>query len=222
MRLLSLSISQDSLVTLVENQLKFFWPDGNNPSLKLISHSVDLALKRVRLCFDPINLKYYTFKSASFFNHLHGDHYSSFLYLMSTEAFREGDEALAAKLFLLNKTMFGIDAFYGIELPEHFLFVHPLGTVLGNATYEDFFVVYQGVTIGSTTEGIYPTFSNSTILYSNSSVIGSASIGSNFVLAANASLINTAIPANSVIVGNYPNHKVLENKKNLIQNYFNI
>jgi serine O-acetyltransferase len=141
---------------------------------------------------------------------------------VSNEAYLANDEILASKLFLLNKSLFGIDAFYSIKLPEHFLFVHPLGTVIGNADFGDFFVVYQGVTIGSTTEGIYPTFSSSTILYSNSSIIGNCHISENFVLGANATLVNTDISGDKVVIGNYPNFSILENKNKLISNYFKI
>ena len=144
------------------------------------------------------------------------------MYFFSNEAYLIGDEILASKLFLLNKALFGIDAFYAVKMPEHFLLVHPLGTILGNANYEDFLVVYQGVTIGSTNAGIYPVFSKSTILYSNSSIIGNCHIGTNVVLGANASLVNSNIPANKVVVGNYPNHSILENKNSLISSYFKL
>lgn len=220
MRKLKLSISEDCLISLVQSQVNFHFPDQYEINPKIFEHCVKNGIYRIRKCFDPIVLKYYGQGDVSFFNHLHGDHYAMFLYFMSNEAYLANDEILASKLFLLNKSLFGIDAFYSIKLPDHFLFVHPIGTILGNAHFEDFFVVYQGVTIGSTTEGIYPTFSSSTILYSNSSIIGNCHISENFVLGANASLINTSIPANKVVVGNYPNYSILENKNELISNYF--
>lgn len=220
MRNLALSIDQKALEQYVFKQLNTFYPDGILPPIELMSNCVSSSLDRLRLCFDAINLRYYRRGSDSYFNHLHGDHYASFLYLMSFYAFKQGDEILASKLFLLNKTMFGIDAFYGIELPSHFIFVHPIGTILGNATYNDYFVVYQGVTIGSTNEGIYPTFLGSNILYANSSIIGNCTFGEKAVLAANASLVNTFVSSNKVVLGNYPNHRIIENKNNLINNYF--
>lgn len=222
MRTLALSLDPMALEKYVFKQLNTFYPDGNLPSIELLSNCVSRSLDRLRLCFDAINLRYYRRGSDSYFNHLHGDHYASFLYLMSFYAFKQGDEILASKLFLLNKTMFGIDAFYGIELPSHFIFVHPIGTILGNATYSDYFVVYQGVTIGSTTKGVYPEFSKSTILYANSSIIGECNTGENFILAANASMVNQKINANSVVLGAFPQNKILENRNNLINEYFDI
>lgn len=205
---------------MVESQLNYHFPDQQEVNRKILKLCFENAILRVRKCFDPINLKYYGQGNESYFNHLHGDHFASFLYFLSNEAYLSGDEILASKLFLLNKTLFGLDAFYAVKMPEHFLLVHPLGTVLGNASYEDFLVVYQGVTIGSTTAGIYPAFSTSTILYSNSSIIGKCHIGNNFVLGANASLVNTNIQDNKVVVGNFPKHSILENNNNLIGTYF--
>jgi serine O-acetyltransferase len=220
MRELTLSIPERNLFNLVERQLSFHYPDQHEINTKTLQHCIENAIRRIRKCFDHISLKYYVQGNNSYFNHLHGDHYASFLYLASNEAYLAGDEILASKLFLLNKCFFGIDAFYAINLPVHFLFVHPLGTVLGNAKYDNFFVVYQGVTIGSTNKGEYPVFSSSTILYSNSSIIGNCYTGKNFVLGANASLVNTNIPDNKVVVGKFPVHSVLENKNNLISGYF--
>jgi len=220
MRKLILSIPERNLFNLLERQLFFHYPDHNEIDTKTLQHCIDNALVRIRKCFEQISLKYYIQGTDSYFNHLHGDHYASFLYFASNEAFLAGDEILASKLFLLNKSLFGIDAFYSIKLPVHFLLVHPLGTVLGNANYEDFFVVYQGVTIGSTSKGEYPVFSSSTILYSNSSIIGNCNTGTNFVLGANASLVNTNVPDNKVVVGKFPTQSVLDNKNDLITGYF--
>lgn len=220
MRQLKISISEENLGGLVSRQLINHFPDNEVVDHERLKHCISSALLRIRKCFDPVRLKYFGEGDVSYFNHLHGDHYSMFLYLVSNEAYRLKDETLAAKLFLLNKVFFGVDAFYSVQLPEHFLFVHPLGTILGNANYSDYFVVYQGVTVGATTEGIYPSFSEAIILYSNSSIIGHCNVGSNFILAANASLINSNVQAHKIVVGNYPNHSILENKKNLISNYF--
>jgi len=222
MRSLELSLPKVDLKNYLLRQLNLFFPDGNTVDESFMDSCVDQSVARLELSFDRIALPYYIKGQYSYFNHLHGDHYSAFLYMTSNTAYKLGNEDIAAKLFLLNKAMFGIDAFYGIDLPEHFLFVHPLGTVLGRANYSDFLVVYQGVTVGATVEGIYPAFSQRTILYSHSSVIGKCFLGKNFVMGANASIINTPIPDNTIVIGSYPNYRTLENKKNLITKYFQV
>jgi serine O-acetyltransferase len=224
MRELVLSIPELNLYNLVRKQLNNQFPDDHKINAKILKNCIKKSLIRLRKNFDKINLKYYTNtqNTVSYFNHLHGDHYSMFLYFISNEAYLSGDEVLASKLFLLNKCLFSLDVFYSIKLPDHFLFVHPIGTVIGNANFENFFVIYQGVTVGSTNNGFYPNFSNSTILYSNSSIIGECNTGKNFVLGANSSLINTNVLNDKIVVGNFPNHSILENKSNLISKYFNI
>lgn len=216
------SLSDKELCNYVIKQVDFFFPDGAEINNSFVFNCVQQALYRIRISFEPLHLRYYNKGTSSFFNHLHGDHYSAFLFLLSNEAYKAGNESLAQKLFLLNKSLFGIDAFYSLSLPEHFLFVHPLGTILGNANYGDFFIVYQGVTVGSTTQGIYPSFDVRTILYANSSIIGSCVTGTDFVLAANASLINCNVSDSKVVIGNYPYNNILDNEKKLIRNYYSL
>ena len=222
MRKLVLSITEINLLNLLQSQLMSNYPDKQKINKKTLKECVHNSIFRIQKCFNLVNLSYYIKGNNSYFNHLHGDHYAMFLYFVSNEAYLRNDEVLASKLFMLNKFYFGIDAFYSIKLPEYFLFTHPLGTVLGNASYENFLVVYQGVTVGSTNSGIYPIFSTSTILFSNSSIIGDCQIGNNFVLGSKASLVNTNVKDNKVVVGNYPNHNILDNKNNLISNYFKL
>tara|TARA_B100000780_G_C20813801_1_gene323326 strand:+ start:16 stop:441 length:426 start_codon:yes stop_codon:yes gene_type:complete len=141
---------------------------------------------------------------------------------MSNNAFKINDEILASKLFMLNKLMFGLDIFYSVKMPKYFMLVHPLGTILGNAKYDDFLVVYQNVTVGSTIDGFYPSFSKKTILYSNSSVIGKSKIGENFIIAANSSLVNRNIGNNKIVKGTFPNNNITQNKNKIINHYFNL
>lgn len=222
MKKLSLSITVPGLVAYVTKQLNCFFPDDNIITEDTINTIIFEAINRLEQCFQTISLPYYRKDDNPYFNHLHGDHYSSFLYLLSRQAYLNGVESVAAKIFLLNKALFGIDAFYTIQLPESFVFVHPIGTILGRATYSNFFVVYQGVTIGANADGVYPAFSERTILFSNSSIIGDSKIGGNFIIGANSSLINSSVPDNKVVVGNYPKHNILTNISNQISNYFYI
>lgn len=215
------SISQDALINYVIKQCNLFYPDENPVSYTDIESVISITIDRLAHCFGKIVVPYFKLNGSTYFNHLHGDHYSMFLYILSNSCYTHtNDEATATKLFLLNKALFGIDAFYKIELPEVFLFVHPVGTVLGRGQYGNNFVVYQGVTVGATTDLVCACFGESTILYSNVSVIGNCKIGDNCVFGANTSIVNTDIESNKIIVGNYPAYRTLENKNNLIGHYF--
>ena len=217
------TIDTSSLINYVTKQCNTFFPDSYEIRPKYLKDAVFMAVDRLYTCFSKIRAPYFSKDGSPFFNYLHGDHYSMFLYLLSNTVYKHAEnEFLASKLFLLNKALFGIDAFYAVELPVVFLFVHPIGTVLGKANYDEFLVVYQGVTVGATTDLIYPSFSPSTILYSNSSIIGNCNVGSNFILGAKASILNTNIDNNRMVVGNFPSHRILENKSNLIHKYFKL
>ncbi len=49
--------------------------------------------------------------------------------------------------------MHSVDWFYAVDLPVHFLCEHPLGSVLGKASYGDYFLIYQGTTVGGSIKG---------------------------------------------------------------------
>lgn len=219
---ISSTINTFELSEYVLKQCYHFFPEQNEEDKKSIHAAMGITINRLFRCFSNILLPYYRKDGQPFFNHLHGDHYSMFLYLLCNAIWKlpQKNEALASKIFLLNKALVGIDAFYAVELPETFVFVHPIGTVLGKASYGNKLVFYQGVTVGATTNLIYPSFSGSTILYSNSSVIGKCTVGSNSVLGANASVVNKNIGDNQILLGTYPDNRVLENKTNLINTYF--
>lgn len=218
------TLNSKDLSVYVNQQLKNLYPDNDTDCYQRLSTVMGTVLNRLELCFSKIKVRY--FKNVSgdpFFNHLNGDHYSMFLYILSNQIFEElGDENLAAKCFLLNKTMFGLDAFYKIKLPEHFLFVHPVGTVLGNADYGDYLVVYQNVTVGSKTDGVYPRFTGQNILYSGSTVIGSSTLGLNSVMGANSFLMDREIPDHHIVVGSHPLNRLISNDKNLINTCFQL
>ena len=222
MRKLKTSIQEKNLCEYIYSQINNLFPDKNKVDIKNLKYCIKLALERIELSFSIIKNKYYCKDDFSFFNHLNGDHYATLLYFISNNAYKIHDEILASKVFMLNKLMFGLDIFYSVEMPKYFILVHPLGTILGNAKYDDFLVVYQNVTVGSTINGIYPNFSKKTILYSNSSVIGKSKIGENFIIAANSSLVNKNIENNKIVKGTFPNNEITPNSNKIINHYFDI
>ena len=128
-----------------------------------LSGFVNKALERVEVCIFPIRLPYFKKDGQAYFNVYHGDHYAMFLYFLSRECFENNREDLAEKLFLLNKYLHCVDIFYRVELPEIFLFVHPVGTVIGNAKFGRYTVFYQNVSIGAKAGEGHPTFGDHTM-----------------------------------------------------------
>jgi serine O-acetyltransferase len=193
-------------------------PDGIDDSPALAS--VETALARLERCFAGIKRKYYTVEGSARFDHLNGDHLATFLYLLSNTVWTEsGNVQTAAKLFAANKALHGLDLFYSVRMPEIFMLAHPVGTVLGNAEYQDELLVTQGCTVGSE-HGIYPRFGKGIELLANSTVIGDTEVGDDVVFGANAFVLNARIPSHSIVVGQHPNHRILPNPKPVHERLF--
>lgn len=221
---MKMSLTEQELSRYVAKQLSNYFPDQQQHSLDIVA-IMNKALQRIDYCFRHIRRKYYQSlddngESQTLFNHLNSDHYASFLYVLSNQAWRENKITLAEKLFYLNKALNGFDCFYSVELPKIFMLVHPVGTVLGNAKYQDYLVVYQNVTVGSTLAGVYPEFGKGCILYSKASVIGNCRIGENVVFGASSFLLDTKVESHRVIVDMHPNHQVKVSKINILKDAF--
>ena len=57
-------------------------------------------------------------------------------------------------------------------------------------------------------------------MYCGATVIGECNIGENVIFGANTFVINADIPSNSVVVGQYPNIRIMKNKISVINNFF--
>lgn len=197
---MDLSISSQMLREYVSRQINCFFPDRVVESSEL-SASIGLALDRAEKCFSAVNSKYFTDGHSVRFNHLNGDQYSMFLYLLANSLFKLKKESdLCVKAFALNKLLHGIDAFYEVELPDYFLFVHPLGTVLGRGMYSNFLVVYQRCGVGAN-HGIYPRLGEYVSLFPGSSVLGDSTVGSHCSISTGSIVLDQDVPQGSIYIG---------------------
>jgi serine O-acetyltransferase len=149
---MQLTLTYSQLASYAAAQMNSFFPDGNPVHPDKVSLVMPRVLERLAVALSGIGNPYFVRNGVSYFNHLHSDQYSMFLYLLGNEAHVSavgGCPNLAAKSYLLNKALNGIEAYYEIQLPEVFWFCHPVGTVLGRASYGNGFVVMQGCTVGN-------------------------------------------------------------------------
>ena len=206
------TIESNRLAEYVSRQIQLFYPDDHTVNMVDFVKCISAALDRVEYCFQHINNKYYSDKDGKvLFNHLNGDHYATFLYFLSNTVWLDNnDEVLASKIFLLNKALHGVDIFYEVSMPDIFTLIHPIGTVLGRASYGDFMVVYQGCTIGSVVGKGFPSLGKNLTMYSNSSLLGNCRVGDNVTVGAGSYVINSEIGDNKIIVGQYPDLRELE------------
>lgn len=130
---------------------------------------------------------------------LHADEYTSFLYFLASQAWRDNCVELAELSYIVNRRLNGFDCFYTRELPEVFHLEHPIGTIIGQATFGNFLVVYQGVSIGGDMKLRYPVFGNGVALFAKSSVIGSAFVASNCAIGAGVQIYGDAIPQGTAV-----------------------
>ncbi|WP_272038671.1 hypothetical protein [Paenibacillus sp. JJ-100] len=191
-------MSKYELQKYVQHQLNNFYPDNRFLNEDKFKNSIDEALERAQYCFQHISLSAYHRDGTTYFNHLHADQYTIFLWFLSNSIWNKfEDSELSAKLFNLNKTLNGFLCMYDAKLPDIFLVVHGNGIVLGKATYSDFLVCYQGSTVGAI-DGKYPKLGKGVALAPDSSIIGNCSVG-NLVTIGNQSLLrNTSIDDRSL------------------------
>ena len=206
--MMKMSLTKDELLNYLAKQLDVFFPDGTPLDRDGLARHLPIVLERMEFCFSRIGNRYFFDGSSVLFNHLHADQYAMFLYLTSHALYRGGaDVRTCDKIFHLNRLLHGIDAFYEVDLPDIFLFVHPLGTVLGRGRYADYFLVYQRCGIGSN-RNIYPTLDRFVTLRPGSSILGNCHIGENCTMAAGACILDRDLEANSVYMGNPMNHRI--------------
>lgn len=206
---------RDSLCLYVVAQLNNFLPDKELVSSKLIASAIPQTLERVEYCFSHIADRYFFDNKKVLFNHLHGDQYGMFLYYLSNTLYRRGEDiSVCAKLFALNKILHGVDAFYEVELPNVFRWVHPLGTVLGRGVYGDFFLVYQRCGIGSNRD-VYPTMGKFFSMHPGSSVLGSCYVGDFCEMGAESLLLDRSLSEKTLYLGMPGNFKMIQRDPDL-------
>lgn len=165
----------------------------------------DPALARLGACFAHIRRSDFRKNGTPRFNPYHTAQYCMFLYVLSRCAYVEArNEPLAEKLYFLNKMLNSVDLFYQVELPKVFFVDHTLGTVLGRATYGEFFSFRQHNTVGNN-YGRYPVFGENVKLFAGAAVVGASHVGSNCWISAGTYVKDQDIPDNSIVFGASPN-----------------
>lgn len=214
------TLTRDELTSYVARQAGALFPDGRGTPAELVA-PVTRALERVEQCFSRINLKYFRDGGETCFDHLHTDQYAMFLYLLSNSVHRMGgDPRLASKIYALNKALHGVDAFYEVELPEVFVFQHPVGTVLGRATYGNYFFVYQRCSVGSNLDGASPTIGEGVVMFGGSAIIGSSTVGNNCWLSVDAVVMDATVPGDAAVFGRSPDLIVKPTRRNVTRDLF--
>ena len=218
---MKLSLTREELVAYVSQQLNNTFPDGQVVARHQLASHVEEALARLEHCFAALKMKYYCEGAQPVFQHLHTDQYAAFLYCLSHAIYRAGgDLAIAAKVYALNKTLHALDVYYEVELPEVFVFHHPVGTVLGRGKFANYFFVHQGCTVGSDVEDRYPRLGEGVIMYAGSAILGRCTIGDNCWFSAGAQVIDTDVPSHTVTFGRSPTLVIKPTRRDVVRDIF--
>lgn len=209
--------------TLIHRQIESLFPLEYNENI-IESSDILSALERFQFCLAHISTKYYT-QTLDKNDFYHSDKYAVFLYYLANTLYENNKIDCATQVYCLNKALHGIDIFYEVKLPKIFMLTHPVGSVLGRAKYGDYFCAYHNCGIGATQKDsitYYPTFGKGILMYTGSRVLGKCHVGENVIFGANAFIIDTDIPSNSVVVGVYPKHRILPNRHNVLASVFGV
>jgi serine O-acetyltransferase len=173
---------------------------------EVLARSLSRALERVEKCFSQSQNKYYRNNGEVFFSIYHSAQYCIFLYFLSRQVFLDTPEHrnLADKVYYLNKALNGLDLYYEIVMPDAFHLDHPVGSVMGRASYGNNFTFSQLCTVGNN-RGVFPKIGNNVEMLSGAKIIGRCAIGDNVLISANAYIKDTDIPENSLVFGSSPN-----------------
>lgn len=200
-----MSIDRAELDAMVARQIEtlFLLRAGEREPL---GRGIDAALARTETCFAATDDKYYTRDGSVFFNPFHSGQYTIFLYFLSREiALAEGaDSLLADRVYYLNKALNGLDLYHQVEMPNVFMLDHPVGSVLGRATYGEFFRFAQNCTVGNN-RGVYPVIGQRVTMMSGAKIIGKCEISDEVIISANTLIKDEHVPEKCVVFGASPN-----------------
>ena len=203
---MNLEISRSGLIGLVAKQLNALFVFDQEIEGELLAQGVDAALDQCEHCFAATANKYYRNEGRVYFNPFHSGQYSIFLYFLSFSVFniRGRGSTLPDRIYYLNKCLNGLDLFYEVKMPRVFFLDHPVGSVLGRASYGERFSFSQNCTVGNN-KGRYPAFGQNVKMMSGSKVLGNCLIGGNVIISANTYIKDVDIPDCSLVFGCSPN-----------------
>lgn len=200
------------LSDLLHRQLTGFFP-LDEWEHDLLNRCMPETLSRLERCIAGVDNKYFHRDGEIFFSPFHSGQWLIFLcYLANTVSTRHGLAAsedirraktFADKIYYLNKIMHSVDIYHEVELPDVFFLEHPVGTVLGRASYQEGFMAYQNCTVGGN-KGHYPTLGRNFRMMSGSKILGNSYVGDNVTLAANTYVKDTDIPSGATVFGASP------------------
>ena len=180
---------------------------------EVLTRVLPQVLEKTESCFGKSGNKYYKKNGEVFFSIYHSGQYCIFLYFLSRQIYMAASDnrTLADKVYYLNKALNGLDLYYEVVMPSVFHLDHPVGSVMGRASYGENFTFSQLCTVGNN-KNIFPKIGKNVTMLSGSKIVGNCLVGDNVVVAANAYIKDTDIPENSLVFGSSPDLVIKQRK----------
>ncbi len=225
---MQLSLSTQDLKNYLKNQLNTFFPDKYDMVGKDIDIAFDLGLYRLERCFKEITFPAYSNDSGqTFFSHLHADQYAQFLYYFSNSLWKtSNNKPICDKVIYLNRILNNFFFSYKGELPDVFFLGHPIGTILGNAQYADYLVVFQNVTVNTSQDdngNVAPCLGKGLFLGAGAKIIGNKCIGDRVSISVDTVVYDMDISDDKVVITDINGNTVVKDrikKDCMAQQYF--
>ncbi len=227
---MQLDISKSDLKSYIGRQLDFYFPDNYKMEGTDVDKAFELGLERLENCF-----KYITFPAycddhgQTYFSHLHADQYAQFLYYFSNSLWNISENRpICDKLIYLNRILNNFFFSYKGKLPDVFFLGHPIGTILGNAVYSDYLVVFQNVTINTSEDedgNPAPRLGKGLFMGAGAKIIGNKTVGNRVSVSVDAVVYNKEIPDDKVVIKKDNGEVVVSDRKKsecMAQNYFRV
>lgn len=209
---MQLTIAKHRLVELVSTQIRSNYLIDTDEEMA-ITEVIDAVLERLRICFNPNTNKYYRRNNEIFFNPYHSSQYCIFLYILARVLHaRRPASLLPDKLYCLNKQLNGVDLYYEVEMPDIFFTDHPVGSVLGRATYGSHFSFVQNCTVGNN-NGVFPVIGRYVSMSSGSMILGKSHVGDFARIGAGTIVKDQDVPPRTLVFGASPNLIFREQKE---------
>lgn len=227
---MKLSLDRNELKRYLAAQLAYYFPDNIRMEGRDIDVAMDTALERLEYCFKHLTFpSYCTDDGQTHFYHLNGDQYAQFLYYFSNSLWNHSqNKPICDKIIYLNRVLNNFFFSYKGKLPDIFFLGHPIGTVLGNAVYSDYLVVFQNVTVNTSQTpdgGAAPILGKGLFLGAGAKIIGNRPIGDRVSISVDTVIYNQAIGDDMVAVTDYNGKVLIKDRKKEIcmaQNYFRV
>lgn len=226
---MELSIPKNRLQEYVRQQANYMFPDDYDLHGEDITRAFDDALQRLEYCFKYISFPAYCDESGqTHFSHYHADQYTQFLAYFSHSLWNISQNKPACdKLLYLNRSLHSIFISYKCKIPDIYFLGHPVGTIMGNADYSNFLVVFQNVTINTAGDGntLLPKLGKGLFLGAGAKIIGNKPIGNGVSVGVDVLVHNTEIPDNKVVIKNSNGQVEINDRKSdkcFAQKYFNV